>query len=58
MTFGGAYGIDSCAHRGALSADGVTVAVLASGLSYGYPQGHNELFAAIAGQGLMVSPDL
>ena len=52
---GGAYGIDSCAHRGALGADGVTVAVLASGLSYGYPKGHHELFAAIAGQGVMVS---
>jgi DNA processing protein len=52
---GGAYGIDSCAHRGALGADGVTVAVLASGLSYGYPKGHHELFAAIAGQGVVVS---
>ena len=52
---GGAYGIDSSAHRGALSADGVTVAVLASGLSYGYPKGHHELFAAIAGQGVLVS---
>jgi len=52
---GGAYGIDSCAHRGALGAEGVTVAVLASGLSYGYPRGHHELFAAIAGQGVVVS---
>jgi DNA processing protein len=52
---GGAYGIDSCAHRGALGADGVTVAVLASGLSYAYPKGHHELFAAIAGQGVLVS---
>jgi DNA processing protein len=52
---GGAYGIDSCAHRGALGAGGVTVAVLASGLSYGYPQGHHELFAGVAGQGVLVS---
>jgi DNA processing protein len=52
---GGAYGIDASAHRGALGAEGVTVAVLASGLSYGYPKGHHELFAAIAGQGLMIS---
>ncbi len=52
---GGAYGIDSSAHLGALGADGVTVAVLASGLSYGYPKGHHELFAAIAGQGVVVS---
>jgi DNA processing protein len=52
---GGAFGIDSCAHRGALAADGLTVAVLASGLSYGYPRGHHELFAAIAAQGVLVS---
>ena len=52
---GGAYGIDASAHRGALGAEGVTVAVLASGLSYGYPKGHHELFAAIAGQGVMLS---
>ncbi len=52
---GGAYGIDSCAHLGALGADGVTVAVLAGGLSYGYPKGHHELFAAVAGQGVVVS---
>jgi DNA processing protein len=52
---GGAYGIDSCAHRGALGAEGVTVAVLASGIGYGYPKGHHELFAAVAGQGVVVS---
>ncbi len=52
---GGAYGIDSSAHRGALGAGGVTVAVLAGGLSYGYPKGHHELFAAVADQGLLVS---
>ena len=52
---GGAYGIDSAAHRGALAADGLTVAVLASGLSYGYPRGHHDLFAAVAAQGTLVS---
>jgi len=52
---GGAFGIDSAAHRGALAADGVTVAVLASGLSYGYPKGHFELFEAIAAQGVLLS---
>jgi DNA processing protein len=52
---GGAYGIDSSAHRGALGAGGITVAVLASGLGYGYPQGHRELFAAVAGHGVVVS---
>ena len=52
---GGAFGIDGAAHRGALAADGVTVAVLASGLSYGYPKGHRELFEAISAQGVLVS---
>jgi DNA processing protein len=52
---GGAYGIDASAHRGALAVGGCTVAVLASGLSFGYPKGHDELFAAIAGTGVMVS---
>ncbi len=52
---GGAYGIDACAHRGTLAAGGCTVAVLASGLRFGYPKGHAELFATIAETGLMVS---
>jgi DNA processing protein len=52
---GGAFGIDAAAHRGALGADGVTIAVLAGGLSYAYPQGHHQMFAAIAAQGLLVS---
>jgi DNA processing protein len=52
---GGAYGIDASAHRGALAADGVTVAVLAGGLEFGYPRGHSELFATIAANGVLVS---
>ncbi len=52
---GGAFGIDASAHRGALAADGVTVAVLAGGLQFGYPRGHSELFAAIAASGIIVS---
>jgi DNA processing protein len=52
---GGAYGIDGCAHRGALGVGGFTVAVLAGGLSYGYPKGHYELFGAITEQGVLVS---
>jgi DNA processing protein len=52
---GGAYGIDECAHRGALAGDGLTVAVLAGGLCYGYPRGHAGLFSAVAAQGALVS---
>ena len=52
---GGAFGIDSQAHRGALAAEGVTVAVLPSGLDVPYPRSHHELFEAIAAQGALVS---
>jgi DNA processing protein len=52
---GGAFGIDASAHRGALAADGLTVAVLAGGLSYRYPRGNAGLFAAITAQGVLVS---
>jgi len=52
---GGAFGIDASAHRGALAADGLTVAVLAGGLNHGYPQGHSQLFAAVARQGALIS---
>jgi DNA processing protein len=52
---GGAFGIDAVAHRGALAADGLTVAVLAGGLGYPYPRGHAGLFEAIAAQGILVS---
>jgi DNA processing protein len=52
---GGAFGIDTCAHRGALAVSGPTVAVLASGLTFGYPKGNSDLFAAIARTGVLVS---
>jgi DNA processing protein len=52
---GGAFGIDASSHRGALAAEGVTVAVLAGGVEFGYPRGHGELFAAIAAHGVLVS---
>jgi DNA processing protein len=52
---GGAYGIDGCAHRGALAAEAVTVAVLACGVDYAYPRGHQDLLAGIAAQGVLVS---
>jgi DNA processing protein len=52
---GGAYGIDGAAHRAALAADGMTVAVLAGGVDVLYPAGHSALLHRIAGTGLLVS---
>ena len=52
---GGAYGIDSAAHRGALSVDGSTVCVLAGGVDQPYPRGHEGLFAQIMERGVLVS---
>lgn len=52
---GGAYGIDAAAHKGALIAEGATIAVVASGLDIHYPAGHQRLFSEIAESGAMVS---
>ncbi|MFF1821197.1 DNA-processing protein DprA [Kribbella sp. NPDC058245] len=52
---GGAYGIDAAAHRGALAASGVTVAVLACGVDKSYPRSNSALFSRIVEQGLVVS---
>lgn len=52
---GGAYGIDAAAHRGALVAEGTTIAVLAAGIDVNYPGGHARLFAEIAETGALVA---
>ncbi|EIE98007.1 DNA-processing protein DprA [Saccharomonospora glauca] len=52
---GAAYGIDGAAHRGALAAGGVTVAVLGCGLDVGYPAGHVGLLNRVAQRGAVVS---
>jgi DNA processing protein len=52
---GGAYGVDGTAHRAALAAGGITVAVLAGGLASPYPAGHAHLFDRVAATGLLVS---
>ena len=52
---GGAYGIDGVAHRAALAADGMTVAVLAGGVDVLYPAGHSALLHRVGASGLLVS---
>ena len=50
-----ARGVDSAAHRGALSAGGSTVAVLGSGVDVIYPSEHASLATAIDATGAVVS---
>lgn len=52
---GAAFGIDGAAHRGALAADGLTVAVQACGLDRCYPVGHQGLLDRIAAGGAVIS---
>ena len=50
-----ATGIDAAAHRGAIDAQGTTVAVAATGLDQVYPRQHRALACAIVQQGAVVS---
>jgi DNA processing protein len=50
-----ARGIDAEAHRGALEAQGATVAVLGCGIDRDYPAAHAELARRVAEAGLIVS---
>ena len=52
---GMARGVDGEAHRGALDAGGVTVAVLGCGIDRDYPAAHAELARRIGERGLVVS---
>jgi DNA processing protein len=52
---GMARGIDSAAHRGAMSAHGRTLAVLGSGLDVIYPPENKKLYADIVQNGAVIS---
>jgi DNA processing protein len=50
-----ALGIDGAAHRGALKANGATIAVVGTGLDIVYPARHRDLAHQIVARGLIIS---
>ncbi len=52
---GGAVGIDSCSHQGALNAGGTTICVLGCGLDDGYLSKNRDMRNEIAAHGAIIS---
>ena len=50
-----ARGIDACAHRGALSANGTTIGILGCGIDVVYPKENKKIFEEIQQRGAIVS---
>jgi len=52
---GGAYGIDSYAHRATVQANGRSIAVLATGIEVAYPKSNQKLFNEMSVHGALIS---
>ena len=55
ITSGAAEGIDTCAHRGTIQGQGITLAVLGTGIDVVYPHSNRQLFREIEQTGALVS---